>query len=76
MKTTIANITVAFVLSAASIANASTGNFFEGYGILTILFIGFMILVVMFQALPAIIEFTGFFKGLFSSSKKKTLTKE
>ena len=40
--------------------------------ILTILFLGFMSLIVVFQLVPAVILFTGMIKGLFSTKQKKS----
>jgi hypothetical protein len=44
--------------------------------ILTILFLGFMSLIVVFQLVPAVILFTGMVKGLFSARSKKIIAKK
>lgn len=44
--------------------------------LLTVLFIGFFTLIVVFQMVPAVILFAGMIKGLFSASAETAVTKE
>lgn len=66
------SLTVLSLLIACTQALASgNGGSGEGLGLLAILFIGFGVIVIVFQAIPAILLFTGMIKGLFTSAGRK-----
>lgn len=77
MKTNILKTAIALVTASASSAFAATnGAAGEGNGLLVWIFIGFMVLVIMIQAVPAIVMFASMLKGLFSTpTKNANLTK-
>ena len=57
---------------AATPAVASTGSRDDGWSLMTILFIGFGALIVLFQSSPGISLFGGMIKGLFTLSGQKS----
>jgi chromate transport protein ChrA len=69
MKTMYA--TIISLLISATYALASNGGNGEGLSFLATLFIGFGILILVFQTVPAILLFTGLIKGLLSPADKK-----
>lgn len=72
MKTTIIKIAMALVCGIATSAFAvTTGVFGEGSGPLVWFFVGFMALVVMLQAVPAMILFVSMLRALFSPGAKE-----
>jgi hypothetical protein len=72
MKTNIIK-TVITLLGAcgASAFAATTGTAGEGSGQLVWFFIGFGVLVIMLQAVPAVILFVSMLRGLFSAPEKQ-----
>ncbi|MGB4599925.1 MAG: hypothetical protein WBI04_08110 [Trichlorobacter sp.] len=67
MKTTIVKTVIALggaVASAAFAATSGVGG--EGSGLLTWFLIGFGVMVIMLQAVPAMILFASLLKGLFA----------
>lgn len=56
---------------AASAFAATTGAAGEGSGPLVWFFIGFGVLAIMLQAVPAVILFVSMLRGLFSASGKE-----
>ena len=44
----------------------------EGLGLLATLFIGFGVMIVLFQFIPGIMLMVGMLKGVFSSGRKET----
>jgi hypothetical protein len=52
-------------------ASGNGGNS-EGLGFMATLFIGFGVLIILFQTVPAVILLTGMVKGLLASADKKT----
>ena len=71
MKTNIIKIVIALSAAcAASAFAATTGAAGEGSGPLVWFFIGFGVLVVMLQAVPAVILFVSMLKGVFSVADK------
>jgi hypothetical protein len=72
MKTNMIKTLVAlFVAGAASAFAATSGVAGEGSGLLIWVFLGFTVLVVMLQAIPALILFVSMLRGLFSPSEKE-----
>ena len=72
MKTNIIKIVIALLgACAASAFAATTGVVGEGSGLLVWFFIGFGVLVVMLQAVPAVFLFVSMLRGLFSASEKE-----
>lgn len=69
MKTLFSRLTVAVTTGLATSAfGATSGAVTEGSGLLIWFLIGFAVLVVMLQAMPALIMFGSMLKGLFSPS--------
>jgi hypothetical protein len=67
MKTTIVKTAIALFGAGASAAFAATsGLASEGSGLLTWSLIGFGVMIIMLQAVPAMILFASLLKGLFS----------
>ncbi len=72
MKTTIFKAVLALLGAGASSAFAtSTGSAADGSGPLTWFFIGFGVMVIMLQAVPALILFASMIKGLFAAPEKE-----
>lgn len=69
MKTVYA--TVLSLIITATQALASGGAEGEGLGLITTFFIGFGVLIVLFQFVPGLMLFGCMLKGLFSKSEKK-----
>lgn len=71
MKTKISRIAIALLCAGATTAYAASTNIAgEGSGPLVWFLIGFGTLVIMLQAIPAVIVFTSMIKGLFSPVDK------
>ena len=72
MKATIIKIIIALIGagSAAAFA-ATTGAGAEESGLLIWAFIGFGVMVIMLQAVPAMILFTSMLKGVFAPTDKE-----
>ena len=70
MKTLSATIVAMLITVTQAMAsgNADSG---EGLGFLAILFIGFGVLIIVFQTIPAVLLFAGMAKGLLSPADKK-----
>jgi hypothetical protein len=72
MKTNMIKTLIALFTAGATSAFASTsGVAGEGSGLLVWAFVGFAVMVVMLQAVPALILFVSMLRGLFSSSEKE-----
>ncbi len=72
MKTTMIKILIAIIgAGAASAFAATSGVAGEGSGPLAWFIIGFGVLIIMMQAVPAMILFVSMLRGLFSSSEKE-----
>lgn len=72
MKTTITKMVIALLGACAAAAfAATTGTVGEGSGPLVWFFIGFGVLVIMLQAVPAVILFVSMLRGLFSAPEKE-----
>lgn len=72
MKTTLIKLAIAVTgAGAASAFAATTGVPGEGSSPLIWAFIGFGVMVIMLQAVPALILFASMLKGLFASSAKE-----
>jgi hypothetical protein len=72
MKATIIKSIIALLGAGAASAFAATTNLAgEGSGPLTWFFIGFGVMVIMLQAVPALILFASMLKGLFATSEKE-----
>lgn len=72
MKSIILKTALALLGAGASSAfAASTGTAAAGSGPLIWFFIGFGVMVIMLQAVPALILFASMLKGLFASSEKE-----
>ena len=69
MKATVIKMLAPILLGSATSALAATGAAEQaGNGMLIWCFIGFGMLVLLFQATPAMITFYSMLKGLFSTS--------
>lgn len=77
MKNVLIKLVIALIGAGASAAFASTAGIGSSEdGLLIWAFIGFGVMLIMLQAVPALILFVGMLKGLFSSpDKHATLTK-
>ncbi len=76
MKTKLIKLTAALTGAGASSAYAaSSGVGGEGSGMLVWFLIGFGVMVIMLQAVPALIMFVSMVKGLFSSHSETHLPK-
>jgi hypothetical protein len=72
MKSTFIKLAIALSgAGAATVFAATTGAAGEGSGPLTWFFIGFGVMVIMLQAVPALILFASMLKGLFAASEKE-----
>lgn len=71
MKVISAAILSLLITGAQALASVSNGGDSEGLGFMATLFIGFGVLVILSQTIPAILLLTGMVKGLFSSADKK-----
>jgi uncharacterized membrane protein len=72
MKATIIKTAIALVgAGAASAFAANTGTAGESNGLLVWFFIGFGVMIIMLQAVPAMILFTAMLKGLFAAPEKE-----
>ncbi len=72
MKTNIIKIVIALLGACAAASFAATSDVAgEGSGPLVWIFLGFGVLVVMLQAVPALILFVSMLRGLFSASEKE-----
>ncbi len=69
MKTAL-HTALAIVGGTAS-AFASGGATTEGGGLLATLFVGFVVCVIIFQAIPASLLFVAMIRGLFSADRKR-----
>jgi len=69
MKATVIKMLASILFGSATSAFAASGATEQvGNGMLIWFFIGFAMLVLLFQATPALITFYSMLKGLFSSS--------
>ncbi|MBV5340348.1 MAG: hypothetical protein J0665_12485 [Deltaproteobacteria bacterium] len=72
MKTNIIKMVIALLGACTATAYAATTEtIVGGNGPLIWLFIGFGVLVVMLQLVPALILFVSMLRGLFSASEKE-----
>lgn len=72
MKTNIIKTIIALLGACAASAFATTtGTSGEGSGPLVWFFIGFGVLAIMLQAVPAMILFVSMLRGLFSAPEKE-----
>ena len=71
MKTMSATILSLLIAGTQAMASGNGGNS-EGLGFMATLFIGFGVLIILFQTVPAVILLTGMVKGLLASADKKT----
>lgn len=72
MKTNMIKTLIAlFVAGATSAFAATSGAAGEGSGPQVWAFLGFAVMVVMLQAVPALILFVSMLRGLFSSAEKE-----
>ena len=71
MKTMSAAILSLLIAGTQAMASGNGGNS-EGLGFMATLFIGFGVLIILFQTVPAVILLTGMVKGLLASADKKT----
>jgi hypothetical protein len=55
-------------------AYAANGSESEGMGLMTMLFLGFLAVIIVFQSIPAVLLFFSMLRGLFNlTSRKKAL---
>lgn len=72
MKTKIANLLIPMLGGSATSAFASDGALQDGGGPLVWFFIGFAVLVLMVQAVPALVLLYSMVKAVFSPSENRT----
>lgn len=73
MKTTIMKIIIPVLAGSATSAFAAAKKLGQdGSGMLVWFLIGFGVMVMLFQATPAIVMFISMLKGLFSSNRSET----
>ena len=70
MKTKIVNFLIPMLVGTATSAFASDSSLQDGGGPLTWFFIGFGVLVIMVQAIPACILLFSMIKAIFSPAEK------
>ena len=70
MKVLSATILSLLIAGTQALASGSGGNG-EGIGFMATLFIGFGVLIILFQTVPAILLLSGMVKGLLSAADKK-----
>jgi len=70
MKVIFATILSLMIAGTNALASGNAGNG-EGLGFMATLFIGFGVLIVLFQSVPAILLFAGMVKGFFSTADRK-----
>ncbi|OGR28428.1 MAG: hypothetical protein A2X79_01250 [Desulfuromonadaceae bacterium GWB2_53_15] len=70
MKVISATILSLLIAGTQAMASGNGGDS-EGLGFMATLFIGFGVLIILFQTIPAILLFAGMVKGLLSSADKK-----
>jgi chromate transport protein ChrA len=71
MKTMSATI-ISLLITATYALASGNGSSGEELGFMATLFIGFGVLILVFQTIPAILMFTGLIKGFLSLADKKT----
>ena len=70
MKVMSATILSLLIAGTQALASGNGVNN-EGLGFMATLFIGFGVLIILFQTIPAVLLFAGMVKGLLSSADKK-----
>ncbi len=70
MKTALG--TALAISGGAASAFASGGTAPEGGGLLATIFVGFVVCVIVFQAIPAFLLFVAMIRGLFSPNRKRS----
>ena len=70
MKVMSATILSLLIAGTQALASGNGGNS-EGLGFMATLFIGFGVLIILFQTIPVILLLTGMVKGMLASSDKK-----
>jgi hypothetical protein len=63
---TISTLIVSMLLTVTQAMASGNAGHGEGLGFLAILFIGFGVLILVFQTIPAVLLFAGMLKGLVS----------
>ena len=71
MRVISATILSLLIAGTQALASGNTGNS-EDLGFMATLFIGFGVLILLFQTVPAILLLTGMAKGMLSPADKKT----
>lgn len=71
MKVMSATILSLLIAGTQALASGNGGNG-EGLGFMATLFIGFGVLIILFQTVPAILLLAGMVKGALSPADKKT----
>jgi hypothetical protein len=69
---TLSAATMSLMITGTQAMASTGGAHTEGMGLLATFFIGFGVLVILFQFIPGIILFVGILKGIFSSETKKS----
>ncbi len=69
---TISALLTSLILTASHALAAGGAPEGEGLGLLAIFFIGFGVMIVLFQFIPGIMLLAGMLKGLFSLGRKET----
>ena len=63
---------ISLMITASQVLAAGGAPEGEGLGLLATLFIGFGVMIVLFQFIPGIMLMVGMLKGVFSSARKDT----
>ena len=66
----ISALLISFIITASQALAAGGASEGESLGLLAILFIGFGVMIVLFQFIPGILLMVGMLKGLFSLGQK------
>lgn len=68
----ISALLVSLIITASQALAAGGAPESEGLGLLAIFFIGFGVMIVLFQFIPGVMLMAGMLKGLFSLGRKET----
>lgn len=68
---TLSTILTSLMIPATQALAAGGGSEGEGLGLMAMMFIGFGVLIVMFQFVPAVMLLVGILKGIFAPAEKK-----
>ena len=70
MKNIFKKVLFALAIGVTS-AYAANGSESEGMGVMTMLFLGFLAVIIVFQSIPAVVLFFSMLRGLFNLTSRK-----